>query len=59
MWKKMKKVLITTVPFAKTNNLSLDMLEKANLSYSMNPLHRKLTSEELKEMISEYDDLRH
>ena len=51
----MKKVLITTVPFAKTNRLALDMLDKANLNYSMNPYDRKLTSDELQEMIPEYD----
>ena len=52
----MKKVLITTVPFADTNN-SLELLETANINFSINPLKRKLTSNELKEMISEYDAL--
>ena len=33
----MKKVLITTVPFADTNN-SLELLEAANINFSINPL---------------------
>jgi D-3-phosphoglycerate dehydrogenase len=52
----MKKVLITTVPFADTNN-SIELLESANLSYHINPLNRKLSANELKEMIYEYDAL--
>ena len=53
----MKKVLITTVPFAKNNNLPIQLLEDAGIDYSINPLNKKLTSEELKEIISEYDAL--
>ena len=51
----MKKVLITTVPFAKNNKLPLELLEAAGINYQINPLNKKLTSEELKEMIPEYD----
>ena len=51
----MKKVLITTVPFAKNNKLPLELLEAAGINYQINPLNKKLTSEELKELIPEYD----
>ncbi len=52
----MKKVLITTVPFAETNN-SLELLKSANLKYFINPFKRKLSSDELKDMIVGYDAL--
>lgn len=51
----MKKILITTVPFAKTNNLPIELLESAGIDYCINPLNKKLTSDELTEMINEYD----
>ena len=51
----MKKILITTVPFAKTNNLPIELLESAGIDYCINPLNKKLTSDELMEMINEYD----
>ena len=51
----MKKVLITTVPFAKTNRLPLELLEAAGIEYCINPLDKKLTSDELREMICEFD----
>jgi D-3-phosphoglycerate dehydrogenase / 2-oxoglutarate reductase len=49
------KVLITTVPFAKTNRLPLELLEAAGIEYCINPLDKKLTSDELREMIFEFD----
>tara|TARA_B100001093_G_scaffold420282_1_gene412125 strand:+ start:1133 stop:2098 length:966 start_codon:yes stop_codon:yes gene_type:complete len=52
----MKKVLITTVPFAETNS-ALKLLESSNINYTINPLNRKLTADELKEIISEYDGI--
>lgn len=51
----MNKVLITTVPFAKTNRLPLELLEAAGIEYCINPLDKKLTSDELREMIFEFD----
>lgn len=53
----MKKVLITTVPFAKTNNLPIELLESRNIDFCINPLNKKLTSDELKNMVSEYDGI--
>jgi D-3-phosphoglycerate dehydrogenase len=51
----MKKVLITTVPFAKTNKLPIELLEAAEIEYCINPLNKKLTADELQEMIFDYD----
>jgi D-3-phosphoglycerate dehydrogenase / 2-oxoglutarate reductase len=49
------KVLITTVPFGEKNRLPLDLLEKSNIEYLINPLNRKLTENELTEMLSDFD----
>ena len=51
----MPKVLITTVPFADKNRLPLDLLENAGIEYLVNPLNRKLTENELSEMVSDFD----
>jgi len=51
----MPKVLITTVPFADKNRLPLELLEGAGLDYVINPLGRKLTEDELTELIGNYD----
>ena len=51
----MKRVLITTVPFAETNRLPIELLDAAGLEYVINPLHKKLTIEELEAMIGEFD----
>ncbi len=49
------KVLITTVPFGEKNRLPLDLLEKYGIEYLINPLNRKLTENELTEMLSDFD----
>ena len=49
------KVLITTVPFGEKNRLPLDLLEKSSIEYLINPLNRKLTENELLEMLSDFD----
>ena len=51
----MLKVLITTVPFGNKNRLPLDLLEKSNIEYSINPLNKKLTESELAEMVTDFD----
>jgi D-3-phosphoglycerate dehydrogenase / 2-oxoglutarate reductase len=51
----MPKALITTVPFADKNPLPLELLEKANIDYLINPLNKKLTEDELAEMVSDFD----
>jgi len=53
----MKKVLITTVPFADKDTLPLDLLDSAGIEYLINPLGRKLKEDELAEMVRDYDAL--
>ena len=49
------KVLITTVPFGEKNRTPLDLLEENNIEYVINPLNKKLTSNELAEIITDFD----
>jgi D-3-phosphoglycerate dehydrogenase len=51
----MFKVLITTVPFGNQNRLPFDLLESAGVEYLVNPLNRKLTEDELAEMVKDFD----
>jgi D-3-phosphoglycerate dehydrogenase / 2-oxoglutarate reductase len=49
------KVLITTVPFGDKNRNPLDLLENNGIEYLINPLNKKLTEDELAEMITDFD----
>ncbi len=51
----MPKVLITTVPFGDKDRLSLELLENAGIEYLINPLNKKLTEDELAEMVADFD----
>jgi len=51
----MSKALITTVPFADKNQLPLDLMEEASIDYLINPLNKKLTEDELAEMVTDFD----
>ena len=51
----MPKVLITTVPFAEKDNSPLELLEMNNIEYLINPLNRKLTADELADMVADFD----
>ena len=51
----MSKVLITTIPFADKDRLPLELLENANIDYLINPLNKKLTEDELAELITDFD----
>lgn len=53
----MLKALITTVPFADKDRAPLELLEKNNIEYLINPLNKKLTEGELLEMIDDFDVL--
>ena len=48
------KVLITTSSFGKNNNQPLQLLEKKGLAYILNPYKRKLTEEELIQLVQEH-----
>ena len=49
------KVLITTVPFGDKNSLPLELLEDACIEFVINPLGKKLTEQELAEMVTDFD----
>jgi len=51
----MTKALITTVPFADKYRLPLELLEKERIDYLINPLNKKLTEDELVEMVTDFD----
>jgi D-3-phosphoglycerate dehydrogenase len=51
----MAKALITTVPFGDKNRLPLELLENAGIDYLINPLNKKLTEDQLAEMVSDFD----
>jgi D-3-phosphoglycerate dehydrogenase / 2-oxoglutarate reductase len=51
----MHKILITTVPFGEKNRYPLELLEKNNIDYIINPLNKKLTENELIDLISDFD----
>ena len=53
--KKIKKVLITTVPFGEVDRAPLDMLESHKIKYLINPLNKKLTEDELLSLVSDFD----
>ncbi|MAG00783.1 MAG: lactate dehydrogenase [Acidiferrobacteraceae bacterium] len=51
----MPKALITTVPFGDSNRLPLEMLYEANIEYLINPLNKKLTEDELAELVDDFE----
>jgi D-3-phosphoglycerate dehydrogenase / 2-oxoglutarate reductase len=55
MDQKMPKALITTVPFGNKNRYPLELLEKNKVEYLINPLNKKLTEDELINLISDYE----
>lgn len=52
---KMAKALITTVPFCDKNRLPLEMLENAGIEFLINPYNKKLTEDQLAEMVTDFD----
>jgi len=51
----MNKILITTVPFGQNDRAPLDLLESNGIEYTINPLNKKLTEDELLELVSDVD----
>ena len=51
----MTKALITTVPFGDKNRSPLELLKKNSIDYLINPLNKKLTEDELAEMVTDFD----
>ena len=53
----MSKVLITTVPFGEKNDFPIRQLEASGIEYLINPLGRKLTENELADMVTDFEVL--
>jgi D-3-phosphoglycerate dehydrogenase len=51
------KVLISTTSFAEYDHLPLDMIRRRGLEIQMNPLRRKLTEEEIADLIPDFEGL--
>ncbi len=51
----MAKALITTVPFAEIDRLPLELLNKASIEYLINPHNKKLTEDQLAELVGDVD----
>jgi D-3-phosphoglycerate dehydrogenase / 2-oxoglutarate reductase len=51
----MSKALITTFPFGDRDRLPLDLLENNYIEYLINPLKKKITEDELAEMVTDFD----
>ena len=51
----MSKVLITTHPFGECYSLPFELLENAGIKYQCNPYDKKITEEQLVELISDFD----
>ena len=51
----MPKVLITTIPFGDKNPLPLKLLENSGFEYLINPFNKKLTEDQLTEIITDFD----
>jgi len=49
------KVLITTVPFGDKDRLPLDLLENARIDYLINPFNKKISEDQLAEIIIDFD----
>ena len=51
----MPKVLITTIPFGDNDRSPLDLLEKAEIEYLINPFNKKITEGQLTDLITNFD----
>ena len=51
----MSKALITTVPFGDKNRLPLELLENAKIEYLINPYNKKLTEDELADLVTDFE----
>ena len=51
----MYKALITIVPFGDKDRLPIEILKENNIEFLINPLNKKLTEDELAEMVADFD----
>jgi len=54
---RLAKALITTVPFGERNRLPLELLENADIEYVINPHNKRLTEDQLVDLITDFDVL--
>ena len=52
---KLPKPLITTIPFGENNRLPLELLENAGIEYLINPFNKKITEDQLTDIITDFD----
>lgn len=53
----MPKIFISTVPFGQFDPRPIELLKQAGLEYTINPLGRKLSPEEVADLARDYDGL--
>ena len=51
------RIFISTIPFGEVDPTPLNELDKSGFEYCINPLGRKLKSEEVAEIAKDYDAL--
>jgi D-3-phosphoglycerate dehydrogenase / 2-oxoglutarate reductase len=51
----MTKVLITTIPFGERDREPIDILVRSGINFKINPLNKKLTENELIDMVDDFD----
>ena len=51
----MAKVLITTIHFGDRDHLPLNLLENAGIEYLINPFNKKITEDQLTDIITDFD----
>ena len=51
----MPQVLITTIPFGDKDRLPLNLLENADIKYLINPFNKKITEDQLADIITDFD----
>ena len=51
----MSNILITTIPFGDKNRLPLDLMDNADLKYLINPFNKKITEDQLTDIITDFD----
>ena len=52
---ELAKVLITTIPFSEKDRTPLDLLENAGIEFLINPYNKKITEDQLAEIITDFD----
>ena len=54
---KLPRVLITTVPFGEKDRKPILLMENAGIEYLINPYNRKLTEDQLADIVTDFDEI--